>query len=59
VLVEKFSTGSAKNARYASECPSSSSNRGRAPAASDAGSEVSVSIESVALVTVTESRRTL
>ncbi|MCW2491349.1 MAG: hypothetical protein JWN47_713, partial [Frankiales bacterium] len=41
------------------ECPSSSSNRGRAPAASDAGSELAVSIESVALVTVTESRRTL
>jgi uncharacterized protein len=28
VVVEKFSTGSAKNARYARECPSSSSRRG-------------------------------
>src|SRR5690606_28586736 len=29
VLVEKFSTGSAKNARYATEWPSISSSRGR------------------------------
>jgi hypothetical protein len=29
VLVEKFSTGSAKNARYATEWPSISSRRGR------------------------------
>jgi hypothetical protein len=28
VVVEKFSTGCEKNARYASECPSSNSNRG-------------------------------
>jgi hypothetical protein len=28
VLVEKFSTGSAKNARYASECPSRRSSLG-------------------------------
>jgi hypothetical protein len=28
VLVEKFSTGRAKNARYASECPSSRRRRG-------------------------------
>src|ERR1700722_1158275 len=31
VVVEKFSIGSAKNARYASEWPSSSSNRSRVP----------------------------
>jgi hypothetical protein len=35
VLVEKFSTGSAKNARYASECPSTSSSLGASVTPSD------------------------
>jgi hypothetical protein len=47
-VVEKFSTGRAKKARYASECPSSSSNRGVV------GGE-----SKVAVVTSGESKRAL
>jgi hypothetical protein len=50
VEVEKFSTGSAKKARYASECPSSSRRRcgpcGTIGAAADgAGDPVAVGVE--------------
>jgi hypothetical protein len=44
VTVEKFSTGSAKNARYATECPSISSRREPAEAPWDAAVEVGAAV---------------
>ena len=52
VVVEKFSTGRAKNARYASECPSNSRSRVPAPGTSVAGGLVAVA-DGPVLVTLT------